>query len=197
MKKKNYFSLITVILLTSLSSCDMGAFSEEIADEIITGLIPNFWAFLIQLLSLIVMIVAVIYLGYKPLKKYLDKRSDAMHDEVEEAFKNNEISKKNLLDSEKNIVQAKKDAADIIDAAKETAKKERSNILKEAENEANKIRKKADLDIKRKEEEAQEAIRSHIINVALDASKNVLQREINEKDDQKIIDDFIKEMDKE
>ena len=55
-------------------------------------LVPNLWAFLTQLLAFAVMCVAVIFLAYKPIHRYLQKRQDYIAN--------------NLADSEKNKREA-------------------------------------------------------------------------------------------
>ena len=43
--------------------------------------------------------------------------------------------------------------------------------------------------------QALEDIHNEIVNVALDASKAILRREINEEDNSKLVEEFIKEVD--
>ena len=54
----------------------------------------------------------------------------------------------------------------------------------------------AEQDIIRSREEALDEIHDEIVSVALSATSEVLKREINEKDNARIVDDFIKDMDK-
>ena len=57
------------------------------AQEFIDKLIPNFWSFLIQLLALVVLIIATIFLAYKPVKKMLAKRQNCIEENILEAEK--------------------------------------------------------------------------------------------------------------
>ena len=54
----------------------------------------------------------------------------------------------------------------------------------------------AEEDIARSKEEAKEEIRQEMVSVALAASEEVLKREVNEKDNARIVENFIKDMDK-
>ena len=49
-------------------------------------------------------------------------------------------------------------------------------------------------DIEKAKQEALTDVHNEIVNVALEASKEILQREINEKDNSKLVEDFIKEV---
>ena len=62
--------------------------------------------------------------------------------------------------------------------------------------EINKMKVMAEEDIARSKEEAKEEIRQEMVSVALEASKEVLKREVNEKDNSRLVMDFIKDMDK-
>jgi len=193
MKKKNkvFLMLITFLGMGLLSSCDTSDFSESMKEGIIDALIPNFWAFLTQFLAFVVLVVLVSIFAYKPLKNFMDKRSEYLDNEVKTANKNNAMSKVNLEESESNIAKSRKEASKIIDSAKNDAVIEKQKILDDANMEIIKMKTKAEKDIENGIFEAQKQVKNEIINVALDASEHVLGREINKDDNAKIVDDFI------
>ncbi len=195
--KKNKLSFILFIsfAITCLTSCDTSSLAEDFQSSVIDALVPNFWAFLTQFLALIVLIVLVSIFAYKPLRNYLDKRSDYLDNEVKSANKNNALSKMKLDEAEQQIADSKKEAASIIDSAKEQANLEKKKILDEANEEALKMKAKSEEDIKESQRRAQKEVENAIISVALDASKHVLSREVNEDDNKKIIDDFVATLD--
>lgn len=186
-------ALIGTFLLTS---CDLSGFSENINDQIIDALIPNFWAFLTQLLALIIMIALIIVFAYKPLRKYIDDRSKKIQDEYLDASKNNKESEENLLKSKELISKSKKDSIEIIEQAKKEAIDEKKKILESADAEANKIKNKSLDDIKKMKDDAKEEIKKEIIDVALIASSKVLEREVSKEDNERLIDDFIENIKK-
>lgn len=195
--KKNKLSFILFIsfAIACLTSCDTSSLAEDFQSSVIDALVPNFWAFLTQFLALIVLIVLVSIFAYKPLRNYLDKRSDYLDNEVKSANKNNALSKMKLDEAEQQIADSKKEAASIIDSAKEQANLEKKKILDEANEEALKMKAKSEEDIKESQRRAQKEVENAIISVALDASKHVLSREVNEDDNKKIIDDFVATLD--
>ena len=48
--------------------------------------------------------------------------------------------------------------------------------------------------IKKQQEQALSEIKDVVVGVALDASSRILEREVSEQDNQKIIDDFVNEV---
>ena len=56
------------------------------------------------------------------------------------------------------------------------------------------MKKAAEQDIARAKEDAIQDIRSEMVNVALSASKEILKREVDSKDNVKLAEDFIKQL---
>ena len=51
-------------------------------------------------------------------------------------------------------------------------------------------------DIKKAKEEAKIALQKEIVDVALDASSKILEREVKADDNEKIVEDFVKDLEK-
>ena len=171
MKKRKLFFLLPVLGL--LTSCDV---SKDLNSESFTNkLIPNWPSFLMHLGALLVLIFVVIFFAYKPVKKIMAKRQDYVEQNIKEAEEAKATWQENETKSKAAILESNKEAANIVAQAK-----------KDAEN-----------DIARMEIEAQEAIRKEIVEIALDASKELLGREVNSSDNSRLIEEFIEEVKKE
>jgi len=171
----------------------------DLADEIGTigeKLIPNWFAFLVQLVSLIVLLLIVFFVAYKPVKKMLAQRADYIENEVKEAKSNREIAEKNAIQSEKMIVESKKKANEIIEDANKKAVVEAHKIIESAEKEIEQMKVAANEDIERSKEQSLKEIHDEMVDVALSASKEILQREINEADNKRLAQDFIENLNK-
>ena len=191
-KRKLLFLLLASSLLTSCSGEDLGLTSESFTSK----LIPNWTSFVAQLGALVVLIVVVIVFAYKPIKKILKKRQDHIDENIKEAEKSKLVWKENELKSKETVLASERTAADIVAEAKKTAEKEKAAILETTQLEVNKMKSEAENDIARMEEEAQEQIKKEIVNVALDASKELLGREVSSKDNVRLVEDFIEEVKK-
>ena len=194
LKKKKILKLSLLILpLSFLTSCDINDFLhliEDMADKIF----PNIWDFLVQFIAFIIMIALVTIFAYKPIKKYLNKRKELLAKEVEEAKKNNEEAKANLMSSSKEIALAHQKAQEILKRANEEALSEKEKILHQANEEAKMQIIKANIEIENNKTKAEDELKKELGSVAIDLSKKVLEREVNEEDNAKIIDDFINKM---
>ncbi len=188
-KRKLLFSLPLVFLLTSCS-IDLNA------TDFTSKLIPNWPSFVAQVGALIVLITVVIIFAYKPVKKIIAKRQDYIENNIKEAEKSKAVWQENELKSKETVLASERTAADIVAEAKNDAQKERAVILEQAQNEANKMKKDAENDIARMEIEAQEQIKKEIVSVALDASSELLGREVSSKDNARLIEEFVEEVKK-
>ena len=175
--------------LVLLAELDIGEYIRE-------NLIPNWVSFVCQFGALVVMILVIFFVAYKPVKKMLQKRADHIEQNIREAEEAKAEALKNSTESEERIIASKKEAAEIIAAAKETAENNRKEMVEATQLEINKMKEMAEEDIARSKEEAKEEIRQEMVSVALEASKEVLKREVNEKDNARLVMDFIKDMDK-
>ncbi len=195
MKKRKLFFLLPVLL--TLTSCDSSSIQENLnADAFINKLIPNWPSFVAQLGALIVLIVVFLIFGYKPVKKILKKRQDHIESQIKDAEDSKAKWQENELKSKETVLASQRTAADIVAEAKVNAQKEREQILLDTQTEVNKMKKDAENDIARMEKEAQEEIRKEIVNVALDASSELLGREVSSKDNARLLEEFVEDMKK-
>ena len=194
--KKRIFKNISIfgIILFSLSfltSCEpiKGA-------QIIEKLFPNVWALIAQLISFLILVIGMIFLVYKPVKKYLTKRREILDNEVKETEENKNKALNNVLTSEKEIASSKQKAKTIINNAEISASKKHDEIIENAKIEAKDIIKDANIAADKIKEDAKLELKNQIVDTALNASKKVLEREVSEKDNEKIIEDFVSQLDK-
>ena len=176
-----------------LMLADIGKTIEE---YIKANLIPSWVSFVVQFAALVILVLVFFLVAYKPVKKLLAKRADYVENNIRESETAKAEAEKNATASKEAVIASKKEAAEIVSQAKITAEENKKATLEETQLEINKMRAQAEEDIERSKLEAKEEIRKEIVNVALAASEEVLKREVNEKDNSKIVEDFIKDLDK-
>ena len=190
MKKRRIVFLLPTLLLLTSCSIDLSS------DDFTSKLIPNWPSFVAQVGALIVLLVVVIVFAYKPVKKIVNKRQDYIESNIKEAEKSKAIWQENELKSKETVLASERTAADIVAEAKNDAQKERAVILEQTQQDVIKMKKDAENDIARMEEEAQEQIKKEIVSVALDASSELLGREVNSEDNTRLLEEFIEEVKK-
>ena len=194
MKKRKFIFLLPILL--SLTGCKEAISAELNAEAFTKKLIPNWTSFVVQLAALVVLILVVIIFGYKPIKKIIKKRQDHIENEIKEAEKSKATWQENELKSKETVLASTRTAADIVAEAKSNAEIERNKILEQAALDVEKMKKDAENDIARMEVEAQEKIKKEMVSVALDASKELLGREVTSEDNTRLLEQFIEEVKK-
>lgn len=162
--------------------------------EFIDKLIPNFWSFLVQLLALIVLIIAVIFFAYKPVKKMLAKRQSYIEENILAA----EQSKANAIASEREaaqlLIEKRKEADAIIVNAVKIAETKSDAIIAKANEEIVSMKEKAHLELQQEVEDAKASIHDEMVEIALEASAHLLKREVSSEDNKRLVEDFIEEI---
>ena len=187
MKKK--LSLFLPLALISLSSCGDVPLNQE---SFYSKLIPNWVSFLTQFLALIVLLIVVTIFAYKPVKKIIKKRQDFIENNIKESEKNKNIALENKTKSEEMIVESNKKANEIISDANKAAMVEREKVINETNEIIKKMKLDAEKDIEKAKVDAEEEIRKEMISIALSTSEEILKREVNSEDNEKLAEDFIK-----
>jgi F-type H+-transporting ATPase subunit b len=190
-KGKLVFLLLLSLMLTSCNVSD-----DLNAESFTSKLIPNWPSFVAQLGALVVLIVVVILFAYKPVKKIIKTRQDYIEDNIKEAEKSKLVWQENELKSKETVLASERTAADIVAEAKKEAEKQKAATLEETQLQVLQMKKDAENDIARMEKEAQEQIKKEIVNVALDASRELLGREVSSKDNTRLIEEFVEEVKK-
>ena len=165
-------------------------------DNIKEKLIPNWTSFLVQLLAFLVLVAGIIYFAYKPVKKIIKTREDYIEDNIKQSELAKSRANDNIIKSEETLTESHKQANEIIAQAKLDAEAEKNRILEETSLLVAKMKTDAENDIRQSREDAKEEIRKEMVNLALDASSEILSRNVSTKDNEKLADDFIRSIEK-
>ena len=170
---------------------DEGPFSTE---DFLAKLFPNPWDALAVFLAFILLLLAVFYFAYKPVKKLLKQRGDYVEGKIKTAEEREKESEKLLNKANEEVKASRVEAMAIVEKAKEDANKERQAILDKAKEEKAAEIKRTKEEIAQEIEASKDEIHREIVSVAIDASSKVLEREVNKKDNEKLIDSFIDDL---
>lgn len=187
---KKHFLIFSLLLSFLLTSCSVDNASQDITDTI-NDAIPNLYVTLAQIGAFIVMVLIVIFFGYKPIKKKLDARREYVKKNLDDSDKHLKEAKKKEKEAEDIVTASRIQANSIVEKARKQAIEEKNQMLDEAEKAIALKKLQDEKELKDKEQKMIKDNRDKIISTALDASKEILKREIKEEDNKKIVDDFI------
>lgn len=152
------------------------------------------WTIIAQLCNLLIQVYLFKRYLFEPVKKVIKKRQDEINGIYTSAEQAEEKAQSAKKDYEGLLEGAKSEAVQIVKAATNDAQARSSEIISEAKDEAAAIRKKASADIAREKKKALNDVKDDISTIAMDIAEKVVEKEINEKDQQTLIADFIEKM---
>lgn len=159
-------------------------------EDFLNKIFGNFWSLLINLLALIVLFLVLYFVAYKPIRKYVEKRRDYINHNIHDAETAKRFYESKANEGDKIIAAAREEAQAIVSKAQSDAEKQASQIVSAANREAKERQQRADEAIRQQEVKAQKAMQDAIVQVALDASKELLGREVNSKDNEQMVAAF-------
>lgn len=174
----------------ALTSCDVPISQESFIDK----LFPDPYDALVVFVSFIVLLVVVFFVAYKPVKKLIQKRKDYVEGKINNAIEKEKTADEKLEKANEEVKNKKAEAIALIEDAKVQAGKEKQAILDEAKRKKELEVKKAKEEIAQEIEASKDELHREIVSVAIDASSKVLEREVNSKDNEKLIDNFIDDL---
>jgi len=129
-----------------------------------------------------------------PLMKVMDERQTQIANDIATAEQNRLDAQKLIADQKAALDQARKDAQQVLDSARVTSEKQAAEIVRSAREEAEQFKKSARDEITREKEQAVEALRSQVASLSVLLATKVIEKEIDQKQQEKLIADYLKEV---
>ena len=156
--------------------------------ELVT-LVP--WTFRAQIINLFIQMYLIKRFLFKPINNILEKRKELADKEIREAREAKEEADSLKDQYESSLTNAHAEAAQIVSEAQKEAQSKADAMVKEAQQEASDIKARAAADIEQEKKKAINEAKDEIGGLAMDIAGKVVEKEINEADHKKLIDDFI------
>ena len=124
---------------------------------------------------------------YPPILSVMQEREKKISDGLEAAKKADDSLEEAKLAFDKELNQAKAEAAEILDKANARASKIVSDASSKAESEAEKIMASAETAIENETNKAKEELRQHMSDIIIDTTQKILGDEISKEKHQEIL----------
>ena len=150
------------------------------------------WEIITQLINLLLLFLLLKHFLFKPVQNILNARQA----EIDKSYADAETAQtraEELRDEyEKRISDAKAEAADSAKAASRKAQAHYDEVVGTAKADAARLREKAEAQIEQEKKKAMNELKDEISGIAVDIASKVVEREIDEKDHEELISEFIK-----
>ena len=151
----------------------------------------NIWSIVFSLCNLLIIFLIIKRFLFKPIKEVIAKRNE----EIERSYADAEAALTSANESkllyESKLSSSKAEAEEIIRSANEKASKLQKELIEEAKAKAEIAIARADEQIALEKKKAENEIRTQIAEVSVVIAEQLIDREINEKDHEKLINDMI------
>ncbi|MDR3050839.1 MAG: F0F1 ATP synthase subunit B [Oscillospiraceae bacterium] len=146
---------------------------------------------LLHVLNVVILFVAIRLLLYRPIRKFMDARSQRVNDQMREAAEAGEQAKARQVQLDEEAQQAKVDAAQAIAEGVRQGQKTGEEIVGRAHKQADLIVGQANEEARRIQLDAKEAVRAQAVNMAVEIAGKMLEREVKLADHEKIVEQFL------
>lgn len=150
------------------------------------------WEMITQLCNLLILTLLVKKFLFKPVQKILAERQAAADAVLSEARAAKERAETMQAEYEESMTGARDEAARIVEDATRAAGQRSEELLAEAAASARRMKERAESEIEQERKKALNEVKDEIGGMAMEIASKVVEREIDEKDHQALIDEFIK-----
>ena len=154
----------------------------------------NIWSMLISLANLLIIYLLIKKFLFKPIEKILDERKNQVDTIYEDAHKAKEEAEESSRTYAKKLENADSEAEQIIKAAVAKGNEMSDEIISDAHTQADSILDKAKKDIALERKKTVNELKDSISDISVDIAEKLIERELTKKDQDDLIDKFIKEM---
>jgi len=160
--------------------------------ELLENLGINGKLVLAQIVNFFILFYVLKKFAYGPVLKMLDDRSK----KIEKGMKDAEASTKKLVEIEEKekevLINAKKEAQEIIKKAEEQGAKNKEAILTEAKEQSDAMLKRAQDKIEEEKNKIMAEVKSEVAGLVMLATEKIVGERMNSENDKKIIEEMIK-----
>lgn len=150
------------------------------------------WTIIFQILNLLLLMVLFKKYLFKPVTEILEKRQAEIEGHYQEAQQAETDAKAMKADYESKMAGARQEADRVIKTATESANAMSTSIVEDARTQADQLKRRAQTEIDLERRRAFDEVKGELSGIALDIASQVIEREVNEKDHEAFINEFIK-----
>lgn len=146
---------------------------------------------IITIVNFLILVLVLRHFLFKPVNDVIDSRQNDILKSIDKAIADEKKAEALKLETEKKLKETIDKGKDIVEDYKKRAEKVESDLIKDANAEAQLIIERAKKEAEREKLKAQHEIKSQIIDLALLLSSKTIEEAVDEQKHRQLIDDFI------
>jgi F-type H+-transporting ATPase subunit b len=125
-------------------------------------------------------LLGILYMvGYKPILRMLDDRSERIKESVEAVQRAEERSAQQQADMEAKLEEGRREGQAVLAQARDMSEKYKEEERGKAKQEGDALLARARAEIRRERDEAIDEVRSHFAELAITAAERVIERSVD------------------
>lgn len=154
----------------------------------------NFWTMIFAWCNLLVLYFFLRKLLFKPVKNMIDSRQKEIDDMYSDAERSASDAAAMKAEYEEKLGRAQEESEDILKKAVRRAQLREEEILNEANDKAARVMKRAEEQVELEKKRAVNEVKNEVSDMALGIASAVLERDVDGKEHEALIDEFIRTM---
>lgn len=151
----------------------------------------NLWRVFVTICNTLITFLIVKHFLYKPLRAMLAAREQEVADLYAKAESDRREAEAMKRDYTVSIANARNEAAEIVSSAQKRAEQRSEELVQQANAEAAAVKKRAEESIEQERRKAMNELKGEIADLSVMIASKVVEREVNEEDHKRMIEDFI------
>lgn len=149
---------------------------------------------LLHVVNAAILLVALYFLLYKPVRKYMNARTAGVVKDLQDVVEAQDKLRAEQSKAQEEIQAARKQAADVIAQSVSQAQEQAQQILEDAHGNAEQAIKRARAESEFMRRNARNEMRDEVADLSVLLAGKILQREVKQDDHAKLVDDFLKKV---
>lgn len=151
----------------------------------------TYWA---QIASFLILVWILKRFAWKPLMNMMEKRRQFIEDNLAHAEQERKEAEKIRLEYQAEMLKARQEAQAIIEKATKSSEERAAQILVEARQETEKMKKAAIVDIGLERDRAIADVRDQVVDMSIAVAEKIIQQKLDMKGQEALIEQFIQEV---
>lgn len=143
------------------------------------------------IINFILLLAILKHFFFEKVKAIISQREENISNQLDEADDELQKARMLIIENERILSHAKEEGKKIIEEQKSKAEAIYQEIVNEAHEESKTIIDRAKVEIERQREKAEYQLKQQAIDLALELSKKVIEKNIDEEKNRELIGDFI------
>ena len=144
--------------------------------------------------SFLLLIFLVKKYAWGNISSILDERAEKISSDIDGAEEARKKAEELATKREAELAGSRQEATTILETAKETAEKNKAHILSEANQEALRLKEKAQLEISQNKEEAMNSIKGDVADLTVNLAGKLLSQQLDSEGHRQLIDRYLNEL---